>query len=605
VKLRLRPRIVLFTVLPLVGLTFVTLWVVNRAISSEVRSGIDDGLRRASATLENMLTAREEYLAVAGEVIVQDPRFFSSLTIPGTHVDPDFRATVAGVAHEFNAITRADLFEVFDAKGELIASVGPSRSDEATRRALVAGALSDRSRGSILSAPGQIFQAAVTPVFAGGRLVGVLLLGEDIGAEMAGRLRDLTRSEVTFIAGSAVPGSTIQESADRAALLDACARFAPSASEAAGTIAELQGRTHRYITLIRRLPGSEPAARTFYAVQRSHDVETAFLRDIQRRLVELGLIAALAALIAGFVVSERITSPLRRLVRAAEEIERGNYDFPIDARSGDEVGYLATRFDDMREHQRAYVARLKEVARIKSEFIDVASHELRTPVSIIRGFQELFAAGALGPLTPQQSQAVEAIGKSAETLGRIAENATQVAQIEARRLSLRVGEHGVEALLRRAVERATSGAVGRGVRVTIVAEPNVGTARVDGERIVEAVAHLVRNAIRFTADGGAVTVRAARGPARLEITVEDTGVGMSAKRQAEILDQAVLAGDSKHHHSSDGLEFNSAGMGLGIPIVRGIVNMHGGSLEVSSTEGRGSVFRIVLPIDDDLRMEAA
>lgn len=606
-RLKLRPRIILFTVLPLVALTFVTLWVVNRAISSEVRAEIDDGLRRASATLESLLSSRAEFLAVAGEVIVQDPRFFSSLTLPGSHTDPDYRATVAGVAHEFNAITKADLFEVFDVHGDLIASVGPDHSDEIPRRPLVRGAASERSRSAILPGPGRIYQTAVTPVYAGGRMVGRLLIGEEIGADVAVRLRDLTRSEVTFLAGSAVPGSTLQDETDRSVLAEA-SRHAPIEHPGAmggDRVVELEGRTHRYLTLLRPIPGSEASAGQFYAVQRSHDVETAFLRDIQGRLVELGILAGLVALTAGFLISERIVAPLRRVVRAAEEIERGNYDYPIEVRGGDEVGYLASRFDEMREHQRAYVARLKEAARVKSEFIDVASHELRTPVSIIKGFQELFSQGALGSLTPQQAQAVAAIGQSASTLERIAEDATRVAQIEASRLSLRVGEHRVDTLVRRAVDTARAGAASRDVALAVVLAPGLGTARVDGEKLGEAIAHLVRNGIRFTPDGGSVTVRARRGPSELTIEVADTGVGLSEVNRARLFDQSPQIRDARHHHSSDSLEFNSAGLGLGLPIVRGIVRMHGGTIEVTSAEGQGTTFRIEIPLDASFGMEAA
>lgn len=604
-KLTLRPRIVLFTVLPLVALAFVTLWVVNHAISSQVRSGIDDGLRRASATLESMLTSRAEYLAVAGEVIVQDPRFFSSLTLPGSNRDPEFRATVAGVAREFNSITKSDLFEVFDARGGLIASVGGDRTDEAARQSLVADALSERPRGAVLAAPGRSYQAVVTPVFAGGRLVGVLLLGARIGGDVAVELRDLTRSEVTFLEDAGVTASTLRDGEDRAALVAAFTRRTPGALRTEGAIVEIEGHAQRYLTLMRPLPGSDPAARRYYAVQRSHDAETAFLREVQAHLVELGLLAVLAALACGFIVSERIAAPLRRLVRGAEEIERGNYDYSIEVRSEDEIGYLATRFNEMREHQRAYVASLQEVARVKSEFINVASHELRTPVSIIRGFQELFAQGMLGALTPQQAQAVEAIGRSAATLTRIAEDATRVAQIEASRLALRVEEHAVETLVRRAVEGVRGEAKGRSVALVLALESDLGSARLDGERIVEALTHLLRNGVRFTPDGGTVTVRAAREAGRLVLEVEDTGIGIPRERQAALFGHAILVRDSKHHHSSAGLEFRSAGLGLGIPIVRGVVRMHGGTLQVTSEEGRGSVFRIVLPLEPAADREAA
>jgi len=128
---------------------------------------------------------------------------------------------------------------------------------------------------------------------------------------------------------------------------------------------------------------------------------------------------------------------------------------------------------------------------------------------------------------------------------------------------------------------------------------------VDGEKLVEAITHLVRNAIRFTPDGGMVTLRAVREPERLVIEVEDTGIGISAERQTELFGSTVSIRDSMHHHSSNALEFNSAGLGLGIPIVRGIVGMHGGTLELTSAEGRGSVFRIVIPVVSDVRLEAA
>ena len=604
-KLSLRPKILLFTVLPLVTLTFFALWVTNRTISTQVLAGIDDGLRRASANLESTLDARAEYLGVAGQVIVQDPRFFSSLTLPGSHRDPQFRATVAGVAREFNSITRADLFEVFDARGTLIASVGAERSDAPARRPLVRDALAERPRAAILPAPGRHYQAVTTPVLVGGRVVGVLLLGRHIGRELAVQLKDLTRSEVTFLAGHAVTGSTLDDGADRLAVLRAFDRTDRAAGPAEGTIVELRGPTHRYVTLLRRLPDSAPADEQYYAVQRALDLETAFLRDIQGRLVEMGFLAALIALAAGLVISERITSPVRRLVRGAEEIERGNYGYPIHVQSGDEIGYLATRFDEMRRHQRAYVASLKEVARVKSEFINVASHELRTPASVIKGYQELLLQGILGPLTSQQRQALEAIGRGVGTLVRIAEDATRVAQIEESQLALQRGDHDVASLLRRAAEAALAGSGGRKVRVTVAADADPPTARVDGDRMVEAVTHLITNGIRFTPDGGEVVVRSRRERAQLVLEVEDTGIGISEERRAEIFDRAFMIRDSRHHHSSDTLEFNSSGLGLGLPIARGIVRMHGGTLEVESSVGRGSVFRIRLPLEAESAREAA
>jgi nitrogen fixation/metabolism regulation signal transduction histidine kinase len=386
-----------FTVLPLVTLAIGTLWIVNWSITRHVQQSIEDDLRRASAVLENVLAARAQSLAIGGQMTVKDPKFFSVLTIPGSHRDPQLRATVSGVARDFNAITQADLFEVTDVRGQVLATVGRETSVAGGRDALVREALNGRAVTGILSEPDAHYQVSVAPVFAGGRTVGALLVGARIGPELADRLRQLTRSEVTFVSRNSITGSTLESGDVRDALLAAVAGLDRGAlSHArAGTLLEVRGGGERHLTLVRSLPRSDPRDGQFYVMQRAVDAETAFLRDVQAVLVGLGVTAVLVALLAGLVIAERITAPVQRLVRGAEEMEHGNYDFPLDVRSHDEIGELAARFDDMRRRQRDYVNNLREVARVKSEFISVASHELRTPISVIRGFHELMLQGKL------------------------------------------------------------------------------------------------------------------------------------------------------------------------------------------------------------------
>src|SRR4051794_15736958 len=110
-RLSLRWRIVLITVMPLVALASGALWTVNQSLSKQVQSTVHEDLRRASAVFEDMIAARTRQLATSGQVIVQDPRFFSVLTLPGGH-DEQIRQTVAGVAAAFHGITGTDLFEV-------------------------------------------------------------------------------------------------------------------------------------------------------------------------------------------------------------------------------------------------------------------------------------------------------------------------------------------------------------------------------------------------------------------------------------------------------------------------------------------------------------
>ena len=603
IRLGLRWKILLFTSVPLLALIFPGLALIHNSVSKQVEKNMQDDLLRSSAVFENMLSARFEQLAVAGQVIVEDPRFFSVLTLPGSTKEPDYKATVSGVAGAFNAITHADLFEVLDSEERMLASVGSDFTNRTGRTPFVRTALEGRPTTGILVDPQAHYQVSVTPIVTGGRVVGVLLIGDRIDRELADRLRSLTRSEVTFFSGRLSTGSTLEMSEDRTAILAALdVAKRPVGRDA--TILQVRGPSHTWLTLARQMSESNPLDGQIYVMQRALDVETAFLRDMRGHLFELGAIAVLVALLAGFLIAERITSPLQRLVRGAEEMEHGNYDYPLHVRSGDEIGYLATRFDDMRQHQRAVVSSLEEVARLKSEFMSVASHELRTPISVIRGYQELMEQEQMGPLTPVQREALEAIARSVATLSRIAEDATRVAQIENGRMTLSLAEHDVAGLIERALENARSAAPGRRVELIDAVDPTIGNARVDASRLVQALTHLICNGIRFTPDGGRVQVSGSRGEHEVVIEVRDSGVGIPEDKLKDLFDRTLLTGDTLHHHSSSTLAFNSSGLGVGLPITRGIVRAHGGRLEVQSTPGQGSNFVIRLPVEPESRMEA-
>jgi signal transduction histidine kinase len=603
----LRWRILGLVSLSLVGLTFTMLWLVHRRVSTQVNRNIREDLKRSSAVFENMLAARAERLEEASQVIVRDPRFFSVLTLPGSSTDKQLRATVAGVAADFNRITHSDLFEVLAADGHLLASVGRESSSEKRRAPLVHQALLGRPVSSLLIEPRTHYQVSITPIQVGGRIVGALLLGAGFGEPLAQRLKSLTRSEITFMAQDTPTGSTLETSEDRDALYRALHDLAahPEPDRAFGAVIEIQGQSQTWMTLVHALPGSDPSRQQWYVMQRSLDAESAFLHEIQSQLVAVALIAVFVALLAGWFLSERMTSPVQRLVRAAEEMERGHYDYPLDVRSRDEIGYLAARFSDMRARQRAYVTSLQEVARLKSEFISVASHELRTPISVIKGYQDLFAIGALGTLTPDQQEAIAAITRSVTMLERIAEDATRMAHVEGARLELEIERCSLRTLVERAVADVRTAAIGRRVELETRVSPNDARVDVDGLRVSQALANLISNGIRFTPDGGRVRVDASVRDGQLTIAVEDSGIGIPPDKRERLFDRAFVATESKNHHSSNVLAYNSAGLGLGLAIARGIVEAHGGTLSVDSEVGRGSVFMIWMPAEVAVKREEA
>ncbi|HEY2956327.1 MAG TPA: ATP-binding protein [Candidatus Eisenbacteria bacterium] len=607
VRFALRGKIVLFTVLPLVTLVLGALWMVNRSVSAQLHRVIHDNLLRSSAMLESMLDSQSRELAIQGRVIARDPHFLSMFDIRDAYGNPKKRARVAEMAKGFTTITGSDVFEVLDEQGRLLASAGKRKLDARVRRKLAAPALASRGQTIVLGQQGMQYQAAATPVLVEGEVAGVLLLGTRIDDTLAQQLQEFTRSEVTFFSGPVQTVSTLEHVEDRNALSEAIARveLSDKAPEGPNEVIEVRTPLDVYLTIVGALPRTPPESRQLYVMQRSMATETEFLRKMQAGLMELGVVGVIVALLAGLLIAARIVAPVKRLVRGAEEMEVGNYDYPLAIKSRDEIGYLAARFEEMRRQQRAYVATLQEAARMKSEFIAVASHELRTPISIVNGYEQLMRDGQLGPITNEQRAALESIARSVGDLTRIAENATRMAQIQDDRLVLIREMHDASGLVEEAVRIAFTEAPTRRLRISASVEPGLGEVYVDGPRVVHVIANLVRNAIRFTPDGGAVSVMARRDEDTIEIVVRDTGVGIPREKQPYLFGRAHLLRDWRHHHSSGTLEFNSAGLGLGLSIALGIVEAHGGTILLDSEPGRGSTFTVRIPLEAVPRMGAA
>jgi len=598
VRLPLRWKILLITVITPLSLGLAALVTVHRNVQKHVdSSSIHENLEHSVRVLEGMLAARGQALAGGAEVIARDPRFFSLLTLGVGQRDSRFTATVRGMARDFNKITRTEIFEVMNAGGKRLASAGTVESAPAARDSLVRLALHGKSAVSVMVQDGSQYQVSVTPVRSDGRIVGVLLLGSEIGERLARELRGQMRSEVTFVAAGKITTTTLETPADRAALLRRLAAIAKAGGVKSARLekVEVEGAGLTYVTMVHPLPGSSPAGQQLYVMQRAKDAETDFLHLMQRDLLILGLVGVIAALITGLMLSGNITRPIQQLVRGAQEMQLGNYSHPVRVRSRDEIGFLAERFNEMRHREQVYVNSLEEAARLKSEFITVASHELRTPISVIHGYRDLLESGSLGPVAPPQQQALDAIKGCLEKLTSIAEQATLVAQMQGERLRIDVHSQPVKPVIERAIGSAHAASAGRKVRIeTRVVEPTEPFP-FDDNLFAQALTNLISNGIRFTPDGGTVAIDARERGGQLEIHVTDEGPGIPDDRMAHIFEHGYSNHDLLHHHSSGELEFNSRGLGFGLGITRGIIEAHGGTVSVSNRIEGGSRFQVRIP----------
>jgi signal transduction histidine kinase len=231
--------------------------------------------------------------------------------------------------------------------------------------------------------------------------------------------------------------------------------------------------------------------------------------------------------------------------------------------------------------------RLRELDRLKDEFLSLVSHELRTPLTSIQGYLDLVLDEEAGQLNPEQRRFLEAVERNSGRLLRLVGDLLFVAQADAGRLSLEQAEVDVSSLAADCVEGATPTATEKSIHLVLAAKPVPGLLG-DRGRLAQVFDNLVSNALKFTPQGGTVEVRTSSDDEHVTIEVSDTGIGIPPADQPRLFDRffrSSLADDQA-----------IPGTGLGLAIVKAIVEAHRGRIMIDSVEGEGTTIRVDLPV---------
>jgi PAS domain S-box-containing protein len=238
------------------------------------------------------------------------------------------------------------------------------------------------------------------------------------------------------------------------------------------------------------------------------------------------------------------------------------------------------------ENARLYVE-ARDANRMKDEFLAVLSHELRTPLNAIVGYSRLLRGGVLNGDKAQRG--LETLERNATWLTQIVEDVLDVSRIVAGKIRLDVQPVELSLVLDNAVATVQPAADAKGIRIQTLMDPQVGPVSGDPDRLQQVVWNLLANAVKFTPKGGRVQARLERVNSHLEIVVSDTGVGISPDFLPYVFE--------RFRQAEAGTTRKTGGLGLGLSIVRHIVEMHGGTVDASSPgEGQGSTFTVRLPL---------
>ncbi|HSJ55991.1 MAG TPA: ATP-binding protein [Anaerolineae bacterium] len=261
---------------------------------------------------------------------------------------------------------------------------------------------------------------------------------------------------------------------------------------------------------------------------------------------------------------------------------------PVKMPDGTLLGYVAVFRDVTRERQA-------ELA--KGQFIETVSHELRTPMTSIKGYVQLLAAGAVGPVSPQQRHFLNIVGTNTERMVSLVNNLIAISEMDRGAVTVQPICVDLANVIREAVNAIRQDAEGRDLDLVLTLPPTLAPAWGDAQQLRQVMDHLLDNAIRYTPHGGRITVWVAeaqlddRGVSRVDlvVSVRDTGVGIPKEDHDRIF-QKFYRGDNE-------LSIEAGGTGVGLAIVRSLVQAHGGKVWVESEPGVGSTFSFTVPAD--------
>lgn len=296
-------------------------------------------------------------------------------------------------------------------------------------------------------------------------------------------------------------------------------------------------------------------------------------------LISTGVL--LLIVIASLVLTNRIVKPIKTLEVGTQLVAQGKFDKPVSIKTGDELEQLGRAFNEMMKG-------LKRLEELKEEFVFVAAHELRTPVTAIKGYLSMILEGEAGPVSSEVKDLIKEVITANQRLIQLVNDLLQVARSEAGRLTIEVaaldiGEPSGEVLkeLKPLADEK---------KIKLVYEPPATLPKVlaDRTRLKEVMVNLVGNAIKYTLGEGRVTVRHKIQDRTLVTDVQDTGIGISEEAQKKLFEKFYRVQNEKTR--------DITGTGLGLFIVKQLVEKMNGKIWVESAEGQGSTFSFSLPL---------
>lgn len=290
-----------------------------------------------------------------------------------------------------------------------------------------------------------------------------------------------------------------------------------------------------------------------------------------------GLVAVAIAVAITFFLSRRILAPVKALTSAAKRLGRGDFSQRVQVKDRSELGELGRAFNGM-------ASDLERTEKLRRNMVADVAHELRTPLSNVRGYLEAIRDGVIKP----DANTIRSLSEEAMLLSRLVDDLQDLALAEAGELKLVCQTEDVSELVNQTVATVQAQATAKGLSVSIDLSDRLPPVNIDYHRISQVLRNLLENAVAHTAKGGAITVAAKQQDNWVELSVTDTGEGIPADDLPNIFERFYRVDKSRTRATG--------GSGLGLTIAKRLVEAHGGKIEVQSELGKGSRFSFTIPV---------
>ena len=569
-KLSLLTKVMLSTSVAITILFGVTGQIVLRHITQTMSQSLEDEVQASLHSYTSLWKSRTELLSSVSLIIAGMP------DVRGAFRTGD-EATIRDSAGELwsKISSLSGVFLVTDPQGRVISSLGgftmPKRRDLDIVRAASAR-FPSQAAGFYLDGE-SLYHFAVTPVYVQSAqgpdaLINVLVAGYRVDALVAQQLKEATNSEILFLTPDAVIASTLNPRATRAMMADLTR--GPGGNRVSDGVIEYARSESPLMDLAGRPLGRICILRSFGDAQRR-------IAGMKTNIIVLWLFAMTFGFAMTYLLARRIVEPMEELDRAAAEVARQNYAIRVDVDSEDELGRLATTFNNMcasiRQAREDLIRqeRISTIGRLSSSIV----HDLRNPLAAIYGGAEMLVDADLPPAH------VRRLGSNIYRASR------RIQELLQDLLDLSRGKKGAPEVcrLREVAVAATDSLYGaaesQGVSILLEIPPEIELP-LERSRMERAFVNLVGNALEAMPSGGEVRITAELRDGAVVVRVEDNGPGIAPEIRSQLFQPFVTAGKKN-------------GLGLGLALSRQTVLEHGGDMWVESKPGRGARFCFRLP----------